>query len=270
MESDLVARLRDGRLPEKLPAVVRYGVTREEAQRFGLPCGGQLELLIERLEAAAPLRGILKAIEARAAVARRVCLDTGEASVHPAGPEPELTYDGRNLTKTFGPRWRLVLIGAGQLSRFAAEMALALDYEVIVCEPRESLAAQWRVEGSVLDTRMPDDCVKALAHARCAVLALVHDPRLDDLALMEALESPAFYVGALGSRSNNERRRQRLAALGVPAHSIARLHGPVGLPLGGKTPAEIALAALAGVTAARHGVRLEPHAVPSLAERTGA
>jgi xanthine dehydrogenase accessory factor len=256
IEYDLAARLRDGRLPQKLPAAVTYGVTREEAQRFGLPCGGQLEVVVERIDAAAPLRGILARIEARECVTRRVCLETGEASLHPAGDEEEFFYDGRNLKKVFGPRWRLLLIGAGQLSRFTAQMGLALDYEVIVCDPRAEIAEQWKVEGTVLDARMPDDAVRALAHKRCAVLALMHDPKLDDLALMEALEGPAFYVGALGSHTNNDKRRKRLASFGVPPQQLARLHGPVGLPIGSKTPAEIALAALAGVTAARHGITL--------------
>lgn len=271
MEHDLVARQREGRLPPRLPAIVTYGVTREEASRFGLPCGGRLELVIERLKSSAPLRDILARIEAGACVARRLCLETGEASLHPAGRnEEECAYDGRTLRKVFGPRWRLLLIGAGQLSRFAAQMGLALDYEVIVCEPRDEIAGQWRVEGTRLVTGMPDDAVRSLAHERCAVLALMHDPKLDDLALMEALEGPAFYVGALGSRANNARRRERLAALGLPPSALARLHGPVGLPLGSKTPAEIALAALAGVTAARRGVRLVEAAATVLRTAGGA
>lgn len=257
LEHDLAARLHEGRLPLRLPGIVTYGVTREEANRFGLPCGGRIELVIERLESSAPLREILARIEARVCVARRLCLQTGEASLHPVGHgDEECVYDGRTLRKVFGPRWRLLLIGAGQLSRFTAQMALALDYEVIVCEPRAKIAEAWPVEDAVLDMRMPDEAVREFAHERCAVLALMHDPRLDDLALLEALEGPAFYVGALGSRAHNDKRRRRLAALGVPPWALARLHGPVGLPLRSKTPAEIALAALAGVTAARHGVRL--------------
>lgn len=267
IESDLIARLRDGDRPLTFPAVVTYGLTREEAQRFGLPCGGRLELVVERLAASAPLREILARLQARHCFSRRLCLATGEASLHPAARgEPELHYDGRTLVKVFGPRWRILLIGAGQLSRFTAEMALALDYEVIVCEPRAEIAAAWRVPGTHLVTDMPDEAVRAYAHERCAVLALLHDPRLDDLALMEALEGPAFYVGALGSRANNARRRARLAKLGLTPEAIARLHGPVGLPIGSKTPAEIALAALAGVTAARHGIVL----VPAIVRQTNA
>ncbi len=271
MEDDLVARLRTGQLPEKFPAVVTYGVTQEEAQRFGLPCGGKLELVLERLESAASFKDILEKIDARQLVVRHLCLDTGEVSLHPAAERKEFFYDGRDLRKLFGPCWRLLLIGAGQLSRFVAQMGLALDYEVIVCEPREELASLWQVDGAIIDEGMPDDAVRVLADMRCAVLALTHDPKLDDMALLEALESPAFYVGALGSRANNDKRRMRLATLGVSRENLARLHGPIGLPIGGKTPAEIAVAVLAGVTAARHGIALEakPQPVPARLQLSG-
>ena len=202
------------------------------------------------------MQGILEKIDARQLVVRRVCLDTGEASLHPVTAREEFFYDGHNLRKLFGPGWRLLLIGAGQLSRFVAQMGQALDYEVIVCEPREELASQWQVDGAILDASMPDDTVRALADARCAVLALTHDPKLDDMALLEALAGPAFYVGALGSHANNDKRRARLASLGVSREHLTRLHGPIGLPIGSKTPAEIAVAVLAGVTAARHGIAL--------------
>jgi xanthine dehydrogenase accessory factor len=256
IEYDLAARIREQRLGPSFPATVRYGITREEAMRFGLPCGGKLELLVERLEAAAPLREVLARMDAGRLVLRQVCLATGESSLHVPGNADEFSIDEFNLRKVIGPRWRLVLIGAGQLSRFAAEFAQALDYEVFVCEPREEMARDWRVPGTTLDPRMPDDAVHALAHERCAVLALMHDPKLDDLALLEALAGPACYVGALGSQANSDKRCARLASLGVTPAQLARLHAPVGLPIGSKTPAEIALAALAGVTAARHGATL--------------
>jgi xanthine dehydrogenase accessory factor len=257
MEEDLVARLREGRLPPKFPAVITYGVTQEEARRFGLPCGGKLELVLERLDSAVPLKRILDKVDERQLLIRELCLDTGEASLHPATVREQFSCDDKTMRKLFGPGWRLLLIGAGQLSRFVAQMGLALDYEVIVCEPREELASLWRVDGAVIDEGMPDDAVQVLADECCAVLALTHDPKLDDMALLEALESSAFYVGALGSHANNDKRRARLATLGVSPENLARLHGPVGLPIGSKTPAEIAVAVLAGVTAARHGISLE-------------
>jgi xanthine dehydrogenase accessory factor len=255
VEDDLSARLAAQGARLAMPRIESYGVTREQTHHFGLPCGGRLDLVVEQLASAAPLRAILASVDERRLVARRLCLATGEASLHAATTEQEFRYDGENLIKVFGPAWRLILIGAGQLSRFVAQMALALDYDVVVCDPREDYAGQWQVPGSRLDPRMPDEAVTALARdARSAVVALTHDPRLDDLALMEALISQAFYVGALGSRANSARRRTRLAGLDLPAEAVARLHAPVGLAIGSRTPAEIAISILAELTAVRHGV----------------
>ncbi len=254
MEYDLARRARENELPESMPSVITYGIDQQEAQRFGLPCGGRLELVIERLAETGSLRDLLTAVDERRHIARSV--DFKERSVRldtvPGGPE--FSWDGRVMRREFGPAWRLILTGAGQLSRFTAQMGLALGYDIVVCEPRTEIADQWDVPGTTLDRRMPDDVVLDLVHARCAVLALVHDPKLDDLALIEALQGPAFYVGALGSRLTNDKRRKRLTLFNLTAAQISRLHGPIGLHLGGKSPAEIALATLAGVTAARNGV----------------
>jgi len=257
VEDDLSARLAALGASQALPRIESYGVTPEQNHRFGLPCGGHLDLVVEQLAGAEPLRAILRAMDARRLTARRVCLATGEASLHAPEGDAAFRFDGGNLIKVFGPAWRLLLIGAGQLSRFVAQMAQALDYDVIVCDPREEYAAQWQLAGIVLDTRSPDDAVSALVcDARSAVLALTHEPKLDDLALMEALTSPAFYVGALGSRANNAKRRARLAQLDLPPPAIEKLHGPVGLPIGSRTPAEIAIAILAELTAVRNGIVL--------------
>jgi len=266
VEDDLSARLAAHGASLALPRIESYGVTPEQNHQFGLPCGGHLDLVVEQLASAEPLRAMLCALDARRLMARRVCLATGEVSLHVPEGDVAFRFDGENLIKVFGPTWRLVLIGAGQLSRFVAQMAQALDYEVIVCDPREEYATQWQVADAALDTRSPDEAVCALARdARSAVLALTHEPKLDDLALMEALVSPAFYVGALGSHANNARRRVRLASLALSPAAIARLHGPVGLPIGSRTPAEIALAILAELTAVRNGIVLRaenqaPHA----------
>jgi len=257
VEDDLLRRLHDGSLSAETPTLVDYGVDRLHAARFGLPCGGRLELLVETLESPAPVRPLLEAMQARRLITRHVCLRTGERSLHPASREDGFRYDGENLQKTFGPGWRMLIIGAGQLSRYLAQFALALDYDVTVCDPREEYARSWQLDGTRLDTRMPDDAVTALANdPRCVVLGLSHDPKLDDLALLQALNGNNFYVGALGSRASSEKRRGRLASLGIAAERLARLRGPVGLPIGSKTPPEIALAILAELTAARHGVQL--------------
>ncbi len=258
VEDDLAARLAARVLSVSPPRLESYGVTAEQTHRFGLPCGGRLDLVVEELTSAEPLRTILRRMDARELIGRRLCLGTGEASLHPVRRDQDFEFDGDNLTRVFGPAWRLLLIGAGQLSRHVAEMALALDYHVIVCDPRDEYAAAWRVIGAELDIRMPDEAVRERAcDARTAVIALTHDPKLDDMALLEALQSPAFYVGALGSKANNARRRVRLKSLNIPETALARLHGPVGLPIGSRTPAEIAVAILAELTAVRHGKRLQ-------------
>ena len=160
------------------------------------------------------------------------------------------------LLTVHGPRWRLLIIGAGQLSRFVAQIALGMDYAVTVCDPREEARHSWAVEGVKLVSDMPDDVVTAMQpNSRCAVVALTHDPKLDDLALLEALRSNAFYVGALGSRVNNQRRRDRLALhFGLTESELEKLHGPAGLYIGSKSPAEIAISILAEITAVKNGV----------------
>jgi xanthine dehydrogenase accessory factor len=176
----------------------------------------------------------------------------------------ELRVDDRVLVTTHGPRWRLLLIGAGQLSHYLATMARALDYDVLVCEPRGEYAEGWSVPGARLLQAMPDDAVIELKpDAHTAVIALTHDPKLDDLALLEALRSQAFYVGAIGSRLNQAKRRARLAEhFGLTEAELGRLHGPVGLKYGARTPPEIAVAILAELTAVRYGYRV-PEPVPS-------
>jgi xanthine dehydrogenase accessory factor len=182
-------------------------------------------------------------------------MDSGRASLEPGRWQDVLEFDGRVLSAVHGPRWRLVLIGAGQLTRYLAEMAHMLDYHVTVVDPREEYAAGWDVPGVPLDRRMPDDVVRELnLDGHSAIVALTHDPKLDDLALMEALKSAAFYVGAIGSKKNNDARRLRLREFDVSDEEIARLRGPVGLYIGSKTPPEIAVAILAEMTAVRHGV----------------
>jgi xanthine dehydrogenase accessory factor len=151
----------------------------------------------------------------------------------------------------------MLIIGAGQLSRVLAQMALALDFEVICCDPREEYHLTWDVPGTGFSKTMPDDLVVELQlDPHCAVVAVTHDPKLDDMALLEALKSPAFYVGALGSRGNTAKRKERLAQFDLSADEIGRLHGPIGLDIGAKTPAEIAVSILAEVVAVRSGVAL--------------
>jgi xanthine dehydrogenase accessory factor len=201
------------------------------------------------------LSELLAAIERHELVARQLNLETGASRLAPGRWSDVLEFDGKLLKTIHGPRWRLLIIGAGQLSRYLAQMAQALDYRVTVCDPREEYAEAWDLAGVELKRGYPDDVVLELnLDAHCAVVALTHDPKLDDVALLEALKSPAFYVGALGSKANNDKRRQRLADFDLSAGEIARLRGPVGLKIGSRTPPEIAVSILAEMTAMRRGV----------------
>ncbi len=261
IEDDLISRIRRDGLTATACEVVTYGVSADEARRFGLPCGGTIELALEPLAAQSGIADLLAAIGAGRLVARRLDLATGAATLAPAVATAGLTFDGKVLTTIHGPRYRLLVIGASQLSKYLAQMAVGLDYQVTICDPRSEYTETWDVPGVTLVTTMPDDTVQAQKpDERCAVVALTHDPKLDDLALMEALKSPAFYVGALGSRANNAKRRERLAQFDLTAEEIGRLHGPIGLYIGSRTPPEIAISILAEITAVKNGVAL-PDAV---------
>lgn len=257
IEDDLITRLHDGRLPETGPPVqlLTYGVTRDEAARFGLPCGGTLRLTEERVGDPAWVAELLARCEAHELVARELVLATGAVTMSGAGKGDALSFDGEHLRAIYGPRWRLLLIGAGQLSRYVAQMARMLDFEVLICDPREEFVYGWEEQQGRFVPGMPDEAVLAIqTDERTAIIALTHDPRLDDMALLTALTSRAFYVGALGSRVNSQKRRENLAALGLPAEAIRRLHGPIGLHIGSHTPAEIALSLMAEIVAIKNGV----------------
>ncbi len=257
VEDDLIFKIRDESLAIERPQVVTYGITKEEAERFGLPCGGTLQLVLEQVVDDAALAELLERVERHELVTRTLDMETGRMQLGPATRDDVLSFDGKTLKGVYGPRWRLLVVGAGQLSRYLAQMAQALDYHITVCDPREEYAETWDVEGTTLNRGMPDDVVIAMnLDTHCAVVAVTHDPKIDDLALLEALKSPAFYVGALGSRVNTEKRRERLATFDLSAAELDRLHGPVGLRIGSKTPPEIAVAILAELTAVRHGVEL--------------
>ena len=267
VEDDLIDRVRHGERVDK-PSLITYGVSKEEAARFGLPCGGNLRLVQEPLARVDWIAEVLNRTGQHELVSRSLSLSTGAVSVNAASRGEKFNFDGTTLRALFGPRWRLLIIGAGQLSRVLAHMALALDFEVICCDPREEYNLTWDVPGSTFSKSMPDDLVLALQlDPHSAVVAVTHDPKLDDLVLLEALKSPAFYVGALGSRSNTAARKERLALFDLSASEIDRLHGPIGLDLGSKTPAEIAVSIIGEIVAVKNGVALtqkkEGSAMPS-------
>jgi xanthine dehydrogenase accessory factor len=255
VEDDLIDRVRAELPSATLPHIVRYGVSRDEAARFGLPCGGTLRLVLEPRPELVVLKALLARVSAKLLTTRVLDLHSGLATLSAAQRSDILQFDEQCLRAIHGPRWRMVLIGAGELSHYVAQIALGADYEVIVIDPREEFGAALALSDVTFSRGMPDDVLIELAvDSHTAIVALTHDPKLDDLALMEGLKSAAFYVGALGSRANTARRKERLLEFDLTATQIDRLHGPVGLYLGANTPAEMAISILAEITAAKHQV----------------
>ncbi len=251
VEDDLIDRIRREGIPSRIETAV-YGVTREEAARFGLPCGGTLRLVIEPVHDAVWIDEVLRRISRHELVVRTVEMENGNHRIAIAAGHEACALEDGIFRAVFGPRWRLLLIGAGQTSALVAEIAKTLDFHVIVCDPREEFYRTWSVAQADLLTTMPDDAVLELEpDPRTAIVALTHDPKLDDMALLEALKSPAFYVGALGSHANTEKRRERLALFDLAPQEIERLHGPVGLRIGSRTPAEIAISIMAEIVSVR-------------------
>lgn len=258
IEDDIIERTRREGMNVEHCEAVTYGVSADEARRFGLPCGGTIRLVLEPLTRESGILALVREIEVGHLVQRRLDLVSGFATLHPARATDGLAFDGKMLVTVHGPRYRMLVIGASQLSKYLAQIAVGLDYQVTVCDPREEYTETWDIPGVSLVRTMPDDTVRAMRlDERCAVVALTHDPKLDDLALMEALRSPAFYVGALGSRANNDKRRERLQEFDVSEAEVARLHGPIGLFIGSRTPPEIAISILAEITAVKNGVPAE-------------
>jgi xanthine dehydrogenase accessory factor len=257
VEDDLIRRVQTDILTRSTPELVVYGVSQQEAARFGLPCGGTLRLLVEPKPELAVLEKLLELISSHQITLRTVDLSTGKSTLTTGSRHDEFTCSEKEMRTSYGPRWRMVIIGAGQLSLYTADFALASDFEVIVIDPREEYAEGIDRSDISFYTGMPDDVLLEIGvDAHTAVVALTHDPKLDDMALMEALKSPAFYVGALGSRNNTQKRKERLLEFDLSQEQVNRLHGPVGIYIGALTPPEIAVSILAEVIAVKYGVHI--------------
>ena len=255
VEDDLLQRVREGVLADHSPEIIEYGVTAEENERLGLPCGGRLHVLIEPLT---PERHGKEISELLAHVGRRECvlrhlnLETGESSLETCERFQPLQRTDALVSQCFGPQMLLLLVGAGQLAQSLSELALAMDYQVIVTDPRDEVREQWPGPDLELVGGMPDDVIRTRAGDRNSIIiTLTHDPRIDDMALMEALETDAAYIGALGSVRTTAKRLARLQELGIGQDELAKLHAPVGLDIGSKTPLEIAISIMAQLTQLR-------------------
>ncbi|WP_394792193.1 XdhC family protein [Rhodoferax sp.] len=260
IEDDLIDKIHQDGIAAvcegDFPATLRYGISADQAHRFGLPCGGTVELVLEPVSEKSRLKELLDACVQRRSTRRTLNLETGEVQLAAGERDgiPEMTAD--SMTTYLGPKARLIVIGASDLSRFLCQIALGVGFEVIVCEPREDHRLGWQLEGVHVTSEMPDDLIARLRpDVRTALIALTHDPKLDDLALIDGLRSDAFYVGAIGSKRNTLLRKVRLKEhFDLADHLLETLHGPAGIHIGSKTPAEIALSIIAEVVAVKNGV----------------
>jgi xanthine dehydrogenase accessory factor len=254
VEEDLIARLLAGEFNGTRVYITEYGVSSEDNEKWGLPCGGRLELAIQQLDTKdlSWVTDAHQAMSARQTLSRSVTLASGETQISSAEHFGPLEKSDNVLTHCFGPRHRLLLVGAGQLAASLSTLALAMDYEVLLADSREWALDQWQGPEIRKILGLPDDVVREhAADEHCAVITLSHDPRVDDMALMEALDSACWYVGALGSVRTTEKRLQRLSQLGLSSEALTRLHAPVGLSIGSKTAMEIAVSIMAQLTQLR-------------------
>lgn len=251
IEDDLADKARHQALPTT-PSIMEYGINNDDAQRFRIPCGGRLQIFVEPLNSVAQLLPLILSLQDRKLIKRSVNIKTSQIKLTEVLPEGLPKIEGDWFHTYFGPQWRLLIIGANQLGSMLASMAQVLDFDVLVCEPRQVVRDEWHVEGVTWIEGMPDDVVLEInPDAHTAIVAVTHDPKLDDMALLEALKSDAFYVGALGSHKNQEKRRERLRMFDLNELEISTLRGPVGLQIGSRTPAEIAIAILAEIIQVR-------------------
>ncbi|HBQ00355.1 MAG TPA: xanthine dehydrogenase [Gammaproteobacteria bacterium] len=264
IEEDFLEQLRNGQLKYQYdaegskPFKVMYGMTEEEQARLKLPCGGQLHVLLEFIEPTASNKTVfaelISALENHTHISRLVDLQTGAISVSAESREAAVVIRDEIMSHSLSPMYRLLLLGAGDVAKYVAEMALALEYDVTLCDPRPNYLDNWEVDGVEKTSRLPDDVVREhFSNPYSGIIALAHDPRVDDMALMEALKTDAFYVGAMGSERTSAARRERLPELGLSKDEIDILYAPIGFQIQSKTPAEIAISIMAEVTAKRHG-----------------
>lgn len=247
VENDILAQAAEV-IDENSPRLLAYGVDDAAAWQAGLPCGGQIKVLVQPVSAQAFPFAQFEAIAHSRSLGQRYTLEM---------PLPS----GELFTRYYEPPLRMAVVGAGHIAQPLLALARMMGFSTLLIDPRAAYATAERFPDTKIAVDWPDN---ALADWRidraCAVVVVSHDPKIDDVALQSALGSPAFYIGALGSTRSHGRRLERLAAAGWTEADLARIHGPVGLAIGAANPAEIALSIMAQVIAVwRH----QPEHIPS-------
>ena len=257
IEQELMTQLASEQAESEEPAqpqIIRYGESPEQQVRLALPCGGHLDILLEKIspQHQEHFKKITEALKNRVWISRHIDLDTGKLSTMNEITEFDIQRDKNTLIHALKPHDKLLLVGAGEVARCLAEIAKNLEFEVTLCDYRDEFLQGWQVDGIQVIKTMPDDLINEAFHDNhCAIVALAHDPRIDDMAMMEALKTQAFYIGAMGSFVTSAQRRERLIELDLDPQQINKLHAPIGLDIRSRTPYEIAVSIAAHLIAER-------------------
>mgnify|MGYP005988731911 CR=1 FL=1 len=257
IEQELITQLGQEKeyLDKKpLPKVIRYGESAEQQARLALPCGGHLDILLEKISIQDHdhFQALEQALNSRMWISRHVELNTGVISRVNEIAAKDIERTPHTLIHALRPHDKLLLVGAGEVARCLAEIAKNLEFEITLCDFRDEFLQGWHVEGVQVIKAMPDDLIAEAFHdPHCAIVALAHDPRVDDMAMMQALKTEAFYVGAMGSLVTSKLRRERLLELDVKPQQVEKLQAPIGVNIGSRTPYEIAVSIAAQLIAKR-------------------
>ncbi len=243
-----VLRLAADMMAQNSFAIRRYGVADGSAWEVGLPCGGDIVVLVQNVAREYFPERLFEAIAGASAMGQSVLIGTNittGASDIVAGPSDDLF-----INRYLPPR-RLIIVGAVEIAAALADIVQAIGVKVTIIDPRAAFLTEDRFPGIVLDDRWPDEAIDALQpDERTAIVTLSHDPKIDDPALVAALASPAAYVAALGSKSSHAKRLERLTAVGVPGDQLIRIEGPAGVAINAISAPEIALSIASGMVRA--------------------
>ena len=256
IEQELMSQLANEYSSTKVicPTIIRYGESAEQRSRLALPCGGHLDVLLEKVKPQDQMHfQILEnALHSRQGISRHIDLINHQICTVSEINERDIKRTPEKIVHSLKPHDKLLLVGAGEVARCLAEICKHLEFEITLCDFRDEFLQGWQVEGVQVIKAMPDDLIaEAFYDHHCAIVALAHDPRVDDMAMMQALKTNAFYVGAMGSFVTSNKRRERLLELDLNAQHIQKLHAPIGLDIHSQTPYEIAVSIAAQLIAER-------------------
>lgn len=239
------------------PQIIRYGEDADQRSRLSLPCGGHLDILLEKVTQDDQLHfeTLEQSLISRQWISRRIDLTSHNISIThdvTVQDKTDIHYSENHVTHALKPHDKLLLVGAGEVARCLAEICNNLEFDITLCDFRDEFLQGWQVDGVQVIKTMPDDLIsEAFNDQHCAIVALAHDPRVDDMAMMEALKTDAFYVGAMGSMKTSNQRRKRLLELEVSQPQIDKLNAPIGLDIHSRTPYEIAVSIAGDLISAR-------------------